>query len=56
MCYLECFLQLIWVVLGYASTSSRFVCLLVDCQQHSECCCVEDGVFVPFVVSMEGTE
>jgi len=29
---------------------------LVDCRQHLECCCVEDGAFVPFVVFMEGNE
>jgi hypothetical protein len=29
--------------------SSRLVCLLVDCQQYSECYCVEDGTFVSFV-------
>jgi hypothetical protein len=34
--------------------SSRLICLLVDCWQHSECYCVEDGTFVPFVVSLEG--
>jgi hypothetical protein len=35
---------------------SRLVCLLVDCRQHSKCCCVKDGAFVHFVVSMEGNE
>jgi hypothetical protein len=29
---------------------------LVDCRQHSKCCCVEDGAFVPFVVSLEENE
>jgi hypothetical protein len=28
----------------------RLVYMLVDCQQHLECCCVEDSAFVPFVV------
>jgi hypothetical protein len=36
--------------------SIRFVCLLVDCQQHLECYCVEDGAFVPFVASLKENE
>jgi hypothetical protein len=36
--------------------SSRLICFLVDCQQHLECCCVDDSAFVSFVVSLEGTE
>jgi hypothetical protein len=46
----------IWIVLGYASMSSQFICLLVDYQQHLECDCVEDGAFVSFVMSMEGNK
>jgi len=34
-----------WVCLGYASTSSRFICLLMDCRECSECYCVEDCAF-----------
>jgi hypothetical protein len=42
-----CLLQSIWVVLGYTQTNS---------QQRSQCCCVEDGAFMPLVVSMKGNE
>jgi hypothetical protein len=42
--------------LGLCRDEYRFVCLLVDCRQHSECCCFEIGAFVPFVVFVEENE
>lgn len=34
----------------------KFVCLLVDFRQSTECCCVEDDAYVPFMVFMERNE
>jgi hypothetical protein len=48
-----CLLQSIWVVLGYALASNQLICMLVDCQERLECYCVENGAFMPHVVSME---
>ena len=36
--------------------SWKSVYLLVDCRQLSKCGCMEDGAFVPFVVSLERKE
>jgi hypothetical protein len=44
-------LGLFWVMLRRV-----VVCLLVDCWQHLECCCVEDGAFTSFVVSVKRNE
>jgi hypothetical protein len=51
---LVCFLELLWVSLGYAKTSSRpFHLLERDAWQSLECCSVEDDSVLPNVVSLE---
>jgi hypothetical protein len=44
---MECHLQPLQFVLGYASSGGRFIRLLVDGWSLLECYCVEDGSFLP---------
>jgi hypothetical protein len=48
---MKCHFQPLQFVLG-----DRFICLLVDRWSLLECCSVEDGSFLPFLVPVEGTE
>jgi hypothetical protein len=53
---MECFLCSVWALLGYASIRQGVISELVDGGSYEECCGLENGPPLYFVVYLEGAK